>query len=199
MATEEEDSDADTTTTKCNFEYLLVRGWCVPWVPGDSNGDTELAARLDDACEQRGGGPLRRCVSAEEQAAGAEWLEEVLIESAPRLLDIAVGNDDVDMFVAMRPWAETLRRAQLLNADACRSVWLDWTVRKGLGLTLSLCNPSAIHEEDVEMMNAAKAAFPAAEEKATVQEARHARPSLSSIFSVAVVTTLLLATVLRHR
>lgn len=110
-------------------EYLLLRGWCVPWVPGDSNEDPKVVAMLDSAVEGRGG-PQRRCISAEEQSVGAEWLGKVLTEAAPRLLDIAVRNDDVDMFVALRPWSEKLRRTNLLNATACRDAWLKWTVTR---------------------------------------------------------------------
>lgn len=123
---------ADEEEDMAASEYLLLRGWCVPWVPGDSNEDPKVVAMLDSAVEkgQERGEPQRRCGSAEEQTVGAEWLGEVLAEAAPRLLDIAVRNDDMDMFVALRPWSEKLRRTDLLNATACRDAWLKWTVTR---------------------------------------------------------------------
>jgi hypothetical protein len=137
---------------KDSMEYLLLRGWCVPWVPGDSNEDAQLAALLDDTIDIDG--PLRRCVSADQQAVGADWLNAALEAAAPRLLDIAVNNDDVEMFVALRPWSEKLRRAQLMAADACRGVWLDWTVQRNDKLLLLIPSERDM-EEDAELRKAA--------------------------------------------
>lgn len=153
MALENKEEGIITTTADGSLEYLLLRGWCVPWVPGDSNENAELAAVLDESVVVSGG-PQRRCVSAEEQAAGAEWLQAALESAAPRLLDIAVRNDDVDMFVALRPWSETLRRAQLLDSTECRSVWLEWTVLRS-GSKLMLLLPSDRDtKEDAELRKA---------------------------------------------